>query len=467
LSGIPPIYIRQRGGFRGNWKDSARHLLARAKLSSRRRSLTVEGVAGDPPGQIGGIVARVWRSRHARDATMLVGLNSLARVASFFGAAYAARCLGPANLGLSGLVQATAQQASLTFNGGFDTVAVRRIAAEQERARQLAGAVVWFRAAGFAIVASVWFALTLLLAPPSQRGVWLLGIPLLAMPAFSLLYAFQGLERLPLQNAVTAGLTVVSAAAYLVFFRPGMRAGADLVVIGSVAIVGLVFSWALARPLLKGFPSRPSRAEVWSLLREAWPYWLLAVAVWFYANVQLPIVALRVGKSEAGLYRAAISLSGVLELLFASINSLLLPRFVQWNRDGLAVLWRRQGKLLALYAALGAGALAVALLISPHVLPRLLGPAFAGAVPLFGILAASRVVVFCGQIYSNGLAATGHDGRFLGASLAGVVVGLPGALLLSGPFGAQGAAYAALAAEIVVVSMCYFFMRQVVTRASS
>jgi O-antigen/teichoic acid export membrane protein len=295
----------------------------------------------------------------------------------------------------------------------------------------------------------------------------LLGISLLAAPAFTLLYAYQGLERLPLQNAIVAALTVGAAVAYLLFFRPGMPAGADLVVVGGVAIVGLVFSWALARPLLGGLPSRPSRPEVWLLLRESWPYWILAAAVWFYANVQLPVVALRVGRNDAGLYRAALSLSGALELLFASINSLLLPRFVMWHREGLTVLWRRQRRLLVLYTVLGLGTLSVALVVAPYALPRLLGPAFHGALALFGILAASRVVVFCGQIYSNGLAATGQDGRLLAACLAGVVVGLPGALWLSGPFGARGAAYAALAAEVVVHSMCYFFMRQVVVRAAS
>jgi len=410
------------------------------------------------------LFGRVWRSQHARDATILVALNGFARVASFFGAAYAARCLGPANLGLSGLVQATAQQAALVFNGGFDTVAVRRIAADRASASRVTNAVVWFRSIGFLIVTVGWLAVTLAIAPHGQRGPWLLGIPLLAAPAFSLLFVYQALERLPLQNAIVAMLAVGATGAYLLFFRPGMPAGADLVVIGSVAIVTLVCSWLIARPMLGGLPRRPTKGEIWSLLRESWPYWVLAAAVWFYANVQLPIVALRVGRSDAGLYRAALSLSAVLELLFASINSLLLPRFVVWHRDGMPALWRRQGRLLGIYVVLGATVLAAALLVSPHVLPRLLGPAFEGAVPLFGILAASRVVVFCGQIYSNGLAATGHDGAFLIASLAGVVVGLPGALVLSPRFGARGAAYAALAAEIVVVSMCFFFMWRAVRR---
>lgn len=410
------------------------------------------------------IVQRVWRSRHARDATLLVVLNALARAASFFGAAYAARCLGPSNLGLSGLVQATAQQASLSYNGGFDTVAVRRIAADPSAAREITGTVVWVRGAAFAVVAAIWLAATLIFAPAAQRGPWLLGLPLLATTAFTLMFAYQGLERLPVQNAIVAALTIAAAAAYLSFFRPGMAAGSDLVVIGAAGILGVVCSWAFARPLLRGMPRRPTVAKISSLLRESWPYWVLAAAVWFYASVQLPIVALRVGRAEAGLYRAALSLSAVLDLLFASINSLLLPRFVAWNRDGLRALWRRQRKLLAVHVVLGAATLAGALLLGPHVLPRLLGPAFSGAVPLFGILAASRVIVFCGQIYSNGLAATGHDGRFLMASGAGAAIGLPGALLLSGAYGAQGAAYAALGAEVIVVSLCYFFMRSVVMR---
>jgi O-antigen/teichoic acid export membrane protein len=325
---------------------------------------------------------------------------------------------------------------------------------------------VWFRGAGFLVAAAVWLVVTLTLVPRAVRGPWLLGIPLLAAPAFTLLFAYQALERLPLQNAIVAALTVGSAAAYLLFFRPGMPAGADLVVIGAVTLIGLGCSWAFARPLLRGLPRRPSGREVMGLLRESWPYWLLAAAVWLYASVQLPVVALRVGREQAGLYRAALSLSAVLDLLFTSINSLLLPRFVVWHRDGSRTLWRRQQRLLGLYALLGIATLAVALVLGPHVLPRLLGPEFAGAVRLFDILAASRVVVFCGQIFSNGLAATGHDGRFLMASLAGVVVGLPGALLLSAEFGALGAAYAALAAEVVVVSLCYVFMRGVAMRAS-
>ena len=74
-------------------------------------------------------------SRLARDAALLFVLNLTSRALGFVGSLYAARCLGPVKLGLSGVVQAAVQQAGLAYNGGLDPVGVRRIAAKMSRLR--------------------------------------------------------------------------------------------------------------------------------------------------------------------------------------------------------------------------------------------------------------------------------------------------------------------------------------------
>jgi O-antigen/teichoic acid export membrane protein len=73
-------------------------------------------------------LARLRYSNFVRDAASPFVFNLLSRAISFFGTAYAMRCLGPLNVGISALVQTTVQQVALAFNRGFDTVAAHRIA---------------------------------------------------------------------------------------------------------------------------------------------------------------------------------------------------------------------------------------------------------------------------------------------------------------------------------------------------
>jgi O-antigen/teichoic acid export membrane protein len=125
-------------------------------------------------------------------------------------------------------------------------------------------------------------------------------------------------------------------------------------------------------------------------------------------------------------------------------------------------MWRKQVGLSLIFLGIGVPTTIAAVLVAPFVYRVLLGAAYEGGVVVFQILAVGRLVVFVGQIYAWGLAATKKDNQFLLASLSGAVANVALDLVCIPHFGILGAAYITLLSEILVVSCCYVMMRRVV-----
>jgi O-antigen/teichoic acid export membrane protein len=409
--------------------------------------------------QVAGGLDRLRRTKFARDAAWLLVFNLSSRAAAFFGNAYRARCLGPYNLGISSLVQVTQQQAALVYNAGFDTVAARTIAADPKSCREVTETVLTSRLCLAAVVAAIWAICTLLFIGASHRMAWLMGIPLLFTTSGTLIFAFQGLEKLPIQTAITAGGTFLSASAYFVFFKPGMFLGSDLIVISAAAVAVAVASWAAYFHLFGRLPlAKVSWASVQSLVQQSWRYWLLAVFVYFYYYFQIPLVAWIRGAREAGIFRSAFLLAAGLELMYTSISNLLLPRLVIWQQQGLEVMWRKQAKLSLILLGIGVPTTAAAILAAPFVYRVLFGKAYEGGTVVFQILAVGRLVVFVGQIYAFGLAATKQDTQYLLGTLYGAISSVTLTILLIPKYGIVGAACVSLLADIIIHG--YYFSVQ-------
>jgi len=420
--------------------------------------------------RVAGGIVRLRRTQLARDAAWLLIFNLSSRAVAFFGIAYAARCLGPFNLGISALVQTTAQQAALIFNGGFDTVATRQIASDQKSCPAITEAVVLFRLCLAGVISVVWVICTLTIISPAHRFAWLMGVPLMftaTAGAAGIVFAFQGLEKLPIQSAISAGSALLSAAAYFLFFRSGEFLGADLIVISVVGLITVVVSWSAYFHVFHAWPiNNATFRPVAILLRESWRYWILAVVVYFYSVFQIPLVAWMLGAREAGIFRSAFLMAGGLDLLFGSVNNLLLPRLVIWRQQGLQTMWRKQSKLFLIFLGIGIPTITAAILVAPIVYRVLLGPAYLGGVVVFQILALGRLVVFVGQIFAWGLAAARLDTQFVLASLGGAISNVTLNLIFTPIYGIIGAAFISLISELVVHLSCYLALRMKVLRSS-
>jgi O-antigen/teichoic acid export membrane protein len=410
----------------------------------------------------------------AAAAMRVTALNVASNVLLLLGNAYAARCLGAANFGVSAQVMVAVQQASLAFNGGLDTVAVRQVASGHESAAATGRAVLVFRLLISLPLALAWVAWVLSTHDPGPlRNAWLLGAPLVVLASLQLSFLFQAMDRLPRWAALTATSSLLIALAYGVSFHPGMPVGADLWVTASVG--ALVTAASVVHGLrLAGFDAagvargwRDGASVVMRLLAQSWRYWLLALLVFVYTAFPIVLVARMQDDAAAGILRVCLQFAAGLEVVFASINSLLLPRLVRWQREGNDTLRANQRRQLASHGLMGVAAFVAAAAAAPFIFNTLLGPQFqAGLVP-FLLLAASRVVVFVGQVYAWGVVALRLDGALLGATLCGALTSLALNLALVPRYSLTGAAVAALAAEVVIVSLCFIVQRRHLSRDAS
>jgi O-antigen/teichoic acid export membrane protein len=413
------------------------------------------------------LFATLAASPVTRSAFWAFLFNLASNAMLLLGNAYAARCLGPVNLGVGAQVQAMVQQASLAFNGGLDQVAVRLIAGKQEPAAAVARSVLSYRFVVAVLLACAWSAITLLVLPPGTvRVAWLLGAVLLVLGSLQLPFLYQAVEQMPRFAALSALSALLVAVTYALTFHPGMPAGSDVLVLACVGVFSASFIALLAFRMVglsyKTFLTqwRDSVALLRRLLAQSWRYWILAVLVFVYSVLPVLLVGRMQGDAAAGILRIGLVLAGGLELLFSSINSLLLPRLVQWHHEGKDVLRARQGQLLKTHVTLGAAVAVVTLLAAPWVFRRFLGPEFLPGLAPFLVLAMARVVVFVGQIYAWTLVALRLDAQLLYATCCGAAASLLLNLLLIPRFGVMGAAYASLVAEVVIVSLAFLWQRR-------
>lgn len=406
------------------------------------------------------VLQRVRKSQFAGDAALLMIFNLFSRAVGFFGSTYAARCLGPVNLGTSSLIQSTAQQGTLAYDGGFSFSGIRRIAADKGNSQEVIETIISFHLYMALIAVVFWLIGVYWLAPEYQRFAWMFGVFGLIYFATNIVFVFQGLEKLPVQTIINTVGSLLTAGAYFVFFKPGMFLGADLVVASVVGFIVTVLAWGAYYRMFGHFPIGKLQWRLLvGLLRESWRYWISTVFIGGFEFLQIPLLVYFMGTHDAGIYRAAITLAVVPDLLFSSINALLLARLVVWRKQSLQYMWRRQSQLAFLYTLVGGTLTVFLVLVMPFAARHLLGPAFQNSISVFQILSIARLGVFIGQIYAYGLISTGMDKSFQWITGISTVIGLPFMILFISLLGIIGAAIAVLFCQTLAHILCYFSLR--------
>ena len=396
---------------------------------------------------------------------MMLGLNIVTRGIGFLGTAYAARCLGPANFGISALVQNTALQTEFVFDGGFDTIGARRIAGDKRAAQNITATIIAARLCGAAVSVLIWLVVIAVIAPPGGRFPWIIGSVQVLVLASTLVFAFQGLEKLPIYSLITTGTTLLTSACYFCFFHPGMRAGSDLAVLSSVGVFTWATSWWLFRRVTGKWPFALSEfrrlaASVGDYLRESWKYWIAALMTFCYSVFQIGLVAHLLGPTSAGLFRAAYQQASALDVLFTSVSSLLLARFVNWRLAGKREMWRKQSLLFTCFACAGIPISLALMLFAPPLYRILLGKAFAGSVAIFQIMVIGRLIAFLGQAYGPAMAAVGLDWEGLMLTTGVGCFSVLSTIIVGPIAGLTGVAWVFVLSEVFAQFGSYFIIRR-------
>jgi O-antigen/teichoic acid export membrane protein len=411
-------------------------------------------------------VKKVLNNFSARQALYLILLNSLSRVFSFLGSAYSARCLGPANLGTSALIQSTSQQLSLTFEGGFSVIGVRKIASDKSQTTNVVELITTFRLTISFLILLIWFFGVEYFIEERARFAWSIGAWGIVSAATNLNYVFQGIQKLPSQNIITIFTSIFTTITYFIFFYPGIFLGADLVVAFVVGIISNIISWIMYFRLFGRFPISFKRFfESIKLLQDSWRYWIISIFASGFDLLQISFISLLISNHDAGIYRAAILLVGAPELLYTSINALLLPKLINWKEKGLDFMWQMQSKLVLYYVIFGLALTICFVSIVPIIIEDLLGKRFQTPILLIIILSFSKLGVFIGQIYLFGLIALGLDKEFQRITVLPVTFAIPILYFFTYFFGFIGTATILFLTQTVSHIMCFSKQKEIVNQS--
>ena len=409
------------------------------------------------------LLRRLLDHRLAHQAGEMVIWQILSRGLAFFASAWAARCLGPEKLGISGMIVATTVQAGLFIVLNLDLLLTRRFKATNDATarEELITTVFTFRmvAGGVLGVAGVVVGLLWFPAPQWRLGI-LAALPMLLANGDPPGWLLMGQENMPANSRAGALQSLAIAVLYFLFFRPGQAAGSDIVVGAVGACVAFAVGWQAALGRLWPLPFRfRTLARAWPLISEGRWLSFSGIVIYIYCFADAPLIGYLYSLTELGTYRTALMAIGAVNQLLSFIPLLLFPRMLSWKNTGPNMLWRRQNKL-----ALAATLIFVFLAglnfgVIGWVYPKVFGPVFSRAAYPFAILLIARFVANIGQLYGLGLWAYGEDKKvfLLMAATAGISLLLN--LLLIPRYGMWAAVLVNLLSELIIAIGCWWMAK--------
>ncbi len=400
-------------------------------------------------------------TQQAGRVILYLGLSRLVTVA---GAAWMTRCLGPDKLGISTMIVATAGQMVLVVTFSLDNLFIRRYknaATEQERAGWIELAMsqrfYFSLILGLAGILVAW-----LLHPPSQ---WWLGIiaslPILVLSSISPLWVNIAQEDVPANFKALSIGAVFMAVLFFIFFRPGQATGSDVVVMALQLALQFVLMTRAALKRLWPLPIHWRKVrEFWPVLREGRWLFVSGLVTYVYINLELPMLGYLSSLAECGKYSVATKLVSAAQQVLSLAPLLLFPRFVEWRKLGVDVLWRKQLQLAAIFLALGLPFCVLAFLLSPFVFRLLYGAPFAGAAIPFAVLFTSKIVAVLNGLFTQGLWAQSEDRKVFWVVLPTAMISFVCNFLLLPRYGMSAACGVNLLSEVLVLAGCFVLARR-------
>jgi O-antigen/teichoic acid export membrane protein len=383
----------------------------------------------------------------ASSAGLLLGAQIAGNAGYFVAVLLLARALGPTDRGQVAFItvtaMVTARVASLGINESSCVFAAQR---PQRRAVLLSNLLLAMAVLGTAGAIVVCGAL---LAAPAVRPPGIEGTQLAVLAAATLAnalvtagYSFlQGCSRFRAYSRVQATASwlyaLMLAVAWLAFDLTATRAAVIWVI--SQVIPGLVLARECRRGIGMARPSLP-------LLRESWHFgvraWVGGLSHFLNARTDQILTALLASEATLGIYAVAVNASEVLFYLPGAVAAALLPAVAREASAGSA----RTLSVFRAVTLVTAGAVAVAAIAGPVLVPAIFGHAYESSVDPFLWLLPAAFGFAASATFSSALVASNAPGLSSLGPLVALVTGIALDVVLIPAHGASGAAAAASAA---------------------
>lgn len=387
-------------------------------------------------------------------------VGETSRIATALLFALAARHYGPDGFGAFTFAFSIAFLAIAVSDLGLNVLASRAVARDPRNAAAVAGGFFWLKMASVGVVLS---------AAAACAGRYpLIALLLAALSLKTLLEffggLFTGLERIEYE----AGLRLLSQGGLLALGIWVMRNDGSLArLAGTLAFAyggAVVLAWWWFRPFGSFGPPRVS-AETWSLVRREGAA-LIVMTAGLATLHRMDATLLGVlGRSDAeiGRYAAASWIIDALQILPALVTRAAFPIFSSLEpRDPeyAAML----GALVRRFAAITAVLVGVLLVSGARILTLVFGAEFAAAGPFLAALTLTIPFFFLNWTFLTSLVSADASRAAAAAAAAAWVCNAVLDLALIPGRGALGAAYATLAAQILLCAVSAFAVKGVLER---
>lgn len=257
----------------------------------------------------------------------------------------------------------------------------------------------------------------------------------------------QSLSRVPAWAAFCVFLVASVWRLYLVETKAPLVAFAWVAFV-ELCLVGLATGWLLQRRGVGISTWRGSRQLAVRLLREAWPLWVAGIAVIAYMRVDQIVLRILAGPKETGIYSAALRISEQGYLIPMTLAAPMLSALSAYSRDTTL-----QTQLLRRYfsaSVVAAYFFALAVwLTAPSIFRIFFGSEYSESIRVIQIHVLGAPFVFLGVARSQVLVTLGMMQFAMWSTVVGATVNLVLNLLLTTKFGAVGAAWSSVGAQIV------------------
>lgn len=402
--------------------------------------------------------------RHAlvQNALSLYGVQIAMYAVPLITVPYLVKVLGAAGWGLVAFAQAFGSYVALLGEYGFAISATREVARHRGNPEKLINIL-----AGVMGAKGVLAAVSLLIAilvgwwVPIFRdhpvflwtGIfWGLG------RAFSMMWFFQGFERMRLVAVLETSAQALATIGIFLFVRRPEDGWRVLALQG----LGNLLSFAVGlRLAYRNLSFRmPTWTSVWEALRMGWTMFLFQASVSLYTVGNAFILGLFVPPQMVGYYAAGEKISKAFLRLLNPISQTLYPRLshlVHSDRDRAAHLARIGVGVMGMGgAALGA----MVFFLAPLLVQVVLGKDFRAAVPVVQILALLLPLIALGNVFGiQWMLPLGLDRAFNTIIALAGFVNLGLAVLLAPRYGAIGMAWSVVSAETFVTASMYLLLR--------
>ena len=379
----------------------------------------------------------------------------LSRGIAFVATAILARRLGVEGLGLLSFAAAVAGYFGLALTTGFGEIGAREVARRPDEGLQIAadGTLIRILIAVIGAIAVAMAALLLVQAPDARIVILLSTLSLFSL-AIDTSWVYKGLER----NRVVAGGMLASQLIYLAGVLVFVRSPGNVIRVPVIQFAGeMCAALALAWLLFKRF-KRPSMHGGMALARQSGWITLSRVMRSLIVTFDVVLLGLLATRRDVGLYSAAYRVCYLMMAIAVATHVVFAPSIARATLVGSMAVRGVLERSVALTATVMLPLVVGAAVLASRVLGLLFGAQFASGAPALRLLAVSiALLALHGTTRSVFVA---HHQTKLEAMIFAVAAALNIALnfLLIPRYGIVGAAWATVAAEGLIFTVCVVWL---------